>query len=154
MPATCLASASPRSMRASMVRRCKQWPMTSVATCRRIAAYFVLTTCLAEGVDKIMALAERAKTVAIHDKSKVFNTARIEALELDNLVITAKATVVSAVAREESRGAHARADFPDRNDTEWMKHSLYHLDSNSLSYKPVNLKPLTVETFQPKKRTF
>ena len=109
---------------------------------------------LAEGVDKIMALAERAKSVSINDKSKVFNTARIEALELDNLVITAKATATSAVARTESRGAHARADFPDRNDTEWMKHTLYHLESNSLSYKPVNLKPLTVETFQPKKRTF
>jgi succinate dehydrogenase / fumarate reductase flavoprotein subunit len=109
---------------------------------------------LAEGVDRIMALAERAKSVSINDKSKVFNTARIEALELDNLVITAKATVTSAVARTESRGAHARADFPDRNDSEWMKHTLYHLESNSLSYKPVNLKPLTVETFQPKKRTF
>jgi succinate dehydrogenase / fumarate reductase flavoprotein subunit len=109
---------------------------------------------LVEGVDRIMALAERAKSVSINDKSKVFNTARIEALELDNLVITAKATVISAVARTESRGAHARADFPDRNDTEWMKHTLYHLESNSLSYKPVTLKPLTVETFQPKKRTF
>ena len=109
---------------------------------------------LAEGVDKIMALAERAKSVSINDKSKVFNTARIEALELDNLVITAKATVVSAVARTESRGAHARADFPERNDAEWMKHSLYHLDSNSLSYKPVNLKPLTVETFPAQKAHF
>jgi succinate dehydrogenase / fumarate reductase flavoprotein subunit len=109
---------------------------------------------LSEGVEKIMQLAERAKHVAIKDKSMVFNTARIEALELDNLVVTAKATVVSAVARTESRGAHARADFPERDDQVWMKHTLYHLDGNQLTYKPVNTKPLTVETFQPKKRTF
>jgi len=109
---------------------------------------------LKEGVRQIMELDERRQHVAIADKSKVFNTARIEALELDNLIETAKATIVSAEARTESRGAHARDDFPDRNDAEWIKHSLWYSDGSRLAYKPVNMKPLTVDTFQPKKRTF
>jgi len=109
---------------------------------------------LKEGVKQIMELAERAKSVHLNDKSKVFNTARVEALELDNLVETAKATIVSAEARKESRGAHAHRDFPDRDDANWIKHSLYYTDGNRLDYKPVNMKPLTVETFEPKVRTF
>jgi succinate dehydrogenase / fumarate reductase flavoprotein subunit len=109
---------------------------------------------LDEGVAKIHALADRAGHVAIGDKSKVFNTARVEALELDNLVETARASIVSAAARAESRGAHARDDFPERDDANWMKHTLYYAEGNRLDYKPVNLKPLTVPTFEPKKRTF
>jgi len=109
---------------------------------------------LSKGVSEIMQLAERAKDVHLNDKSKVFNTARVEALELDNLVETAKATIVSAEARKESRGAHAHRDFPDRNDAEWIKHSLWYSEGNRLDYKPVNMKPLTVETFAPKARTF
>jgi succinate dehydrogenase / fumarate reductase flavoprotein subunit len=102
----------------------------------------------------VFELAERAQHVHMGDKSKVFNTARVEALELDNLVETAKATIVSAEARKESRGAHAHRDFPDRNDATWIKHSLYYTHGNRMEYKPVNMKPLTVETFEPKTRTF
>jgi succinate dehydrogenase / fumarate reductase, flavoprotein subunit len=109
---------------------------------------------LSEGVSQIMALAERADRIHVKDKSKVFNTARVEALELANLVETAKATIVSAEARKESRGAHAHRDFPTRDDANWIKHSLYYTEGNRLEYKSVTMKPLTVETFEPKARTF
>jgi succinate dehydrogenase / fumarate reductase flavoprotein subunit len=84
----------------------------------------------------------------------VFNTARIEAMELENLVDTALATVSSALAREESRGAHSRIDFPERDDQHWLKHSLFSLEDLKMDYKPVRIKPLTVESFPPKKRTY
>jgi succinate dehydrogenase / fumarate reductase flavoprotein subunit len=109
---------------------------------------------LTQGYKEIMLLAERCKHVAFKDKSKVFNTARVEALELDNLIETAKATIASAVARKESRGAHAHMDFPQRDDDVWMKHTLYFSENNRLEYKPVITKPLTVDTFKPKPRTF
>ncbi len=109
---------------------------------------------LSEGVTKVMALAERAERIAITDKSRTFNTARVEALEVDNLIETAKATVVSAEARRESRGAQARSDYPDRDDVNWLKHTLWYSDGNRLDYKPVNLKPLSVEAFPPKARTY
>jgi len=109
---------------------------------------------LAEGVTQIKQVAERVAHTAIRDKSKVFNTARIEALELDNLVEAALATVVSAEARKESRGAQARSDFVERDDANWLQHSLWYKDGNRLAYKPVHLKPLSVDSFEPKVRTY
>jgi succinate dehydrogenase / fumarate reductase flavoprotein subunit len=109
---------------------------------------------LTQGVAKIKDIAERAKRTQIQDKSKVFNTARIEALELDNLIEVAVATLVSAEARKESRGAHDRADFHKRDDVNWLKHTLWYKDGSRLEYKPVHMKPLTVESFEPKERTF
>jgi succinate dehydrogenase / fumarate reductase flavoprotein subunit len=109
---------------------------------------------LAAGVGKMREIAARVARVAIEDKSKVFNTARVEALELENLVDAAMATIVSAEARKESRGAQARADFPERDDKNWIKHSLWYKEGNRLEYKPVHLKPMSVETFEPKVRTY
>ena len=109
---------------------------------------------LSEGVRKVMEIEERVKHVAIKDRSAVFNTARVEALELDNLIETAKATVVSAEARAESRGAQARSDYPNRDDVNWLKHTLWYSEGNRLDYKPVNLKPASVDAFPPKTRTY
>ncbi len=109
---------------------------------------------LREGVTRIMEIEQRVQRVAIKDKSKTFNTARVEALELDNLIEVAKASIVSAAARQESRGAQARSDFPKRDDVNWLKHTLWYRDGNRLAYKPVNLKPLSVDAFPPKSRTY
>jgi succinate dehydrogenase / fumarate reductase flavoprotein subunit len=109
---------------------------------------------LTQGVEKIRTVAERVKNTMINDQSKVFNTACVEALELDNLIEVAQATMVSAAARQESRGGHARDDFPERNDDHWLKHSLYFKEGQKLDYKPVRLKPLTVESFPLKARVY
>jgi succinate dehydrogenase / fumarate reductase, flavoprotein subunit len=109
---------------------------------------------LAEGVSKIREIAQRAARTEIKDKSKVFNTARVEALELDNLIEVARASMVSADARKESRGAHDRADHHQRDDVNWLKHTLWFKDGDRLEYKPVHLKPLTAATFEPKVRTY
>ena len=102
----------------------------------------------------MLAVAERVKHTFVKDKSKVFNTARLEAIELDNLDDTAVSTMISAAARTESRGAHDRSDHPDRDDANWMKHTFGFKDGDKLQYKPVKLKPLTVESFQPKPRVY
>jgi succinate dehydrogenase / fumarate reductase flavoprotein subunit len=109
---------------------------------------------LIEGVKKIKETAERAQRTAIRDKSKVFNTARVEALELDNLIEVAVATLVSAEARKESRGAHDRADHHQRDDANWLKHTLWYKEGSRLDYKPVHMKPLTAQTVEPKVRTY
>jgi succinate dehydrogenase / fumarate reductase flavoprotein subunit len=109
---------------------------------------------LVSGVQKIKEVAARAARTEIRDKSRTFNTARVEALELDNLVETATASLVSAEARKESRGSHDRADYPGRDDANWIKHTLWYKEGNRLQYKPVHLKPLTVDAFEPKARVY
>ena len=130
-------------------------------TMQQHASVFRTQAMMDEGVVKMAALAERVKSIGLKDKSQVFNTARIEALEVDNLIECARATMVSAAARNESRGAHTVNDYADtaehpngRNDEVWMKHTLWYSEGNRLDYKPVQLKPLTVDSVPPKVRTF
>ena len=131
------------------------------AAMQQHAGVFRTQATLDEGVVKIAALRKRVSNINLKDKSKVFNTARIEALEVENLIEAAEATIVSAAARRESRGAHSVNDYADspkypngRNDEEWHKHTLWHSEGNRLSYKPVQMKPLTVDSVPLKTRTF
>ncbi len=131
------------------------------ASMQRHAGVFRTQATMDEGVVDIKKIAERVKGIHLADKSKVFNTARIEALEVENLIEVALATMVSAAARHESRGAHTVDDyansteFPNgRNDKVWLKHTLWYSEGNRLDYKPVNLKPLTAESIPPVVRTF
>ncbi|MEG0003466.1 MAG: succinate dehydrogenase flavoprotein subunit [Comamonas sp.] len=133
-------------------------------TMQQHAGVFRTQKSMDEGVVKINAIRDTVAAVTLKDKSMVWNTARMEALEVDNLIEVAQATMTSAAARTECRGAHTvydyehDADHPEfplgRNDKEWLKHTLWHSAGNSLSYKPVNLKPLTVDSVPPKVRTF
>jgi succinate dehydrogenase / fumarate reductase flavoprotein subunit len=128
------------------------------------AGVFRTQAAMDEGTKQIAAIRERVAGITLKDKSKVFNTARIEALEVANLIESAQATIESAAARHECRGAHTVKDyergaddpqFPlGRNDAEWMKHTLWYSEGNRLDYKSVQLKPLTVDSVPPKVRTF
>ena len=129
---------------ANDIRKCMQ----------KYAGVFRNQELMDEGVRQMAKLTERAKHLWVKDKSEIFNTARIEALEVANLVETANATMTSAAARKESRGAHSHDDHPHRDDNNWMKHTLWYSEGNRLDYKPVQLKPLTVDSVPPKERTF
>lgn len=128
------------------------------------ASVFRTQASMDEGVAKIAQLRQRVTDIKLTDKSQIFNTERIEALEVENMIEVAQATMVSAAARHECRGAHSVADYDrpaddatcplGRDDVNWLKHTLWDPATNSLSYKPVNLKPLTVASVPPKIRTF
>ncbi|MHB1248139.1 MAG: succinate dehydrogenase flavoprotein subunit, partial [Polaromonas sp.] len=134
------------------------------ATMQRHAGVFRTQASMDEGVGKIARLRERVGGITLADKSKIFNTARIEALEVENMIEVAQATMVSAAARHECRGAHSVLDYDrpaddpacplGRDDVNWLKHTMWDKASNSLSYKPVTLKPLTAESIPLKVRTF
>ena len=107
-----------------------------------------------EGVEQLAALRERIANAHLPDKSNAFNTARVEALELDNLMEVAEATAIAALERKESRGAHSRYDYPDRDDVNWLKHSMYFPADKRVGQRDVNFAPKTVDMFEPKVRTY
>lgn len=106
------------------------------------------------GLHRLEELQKRLPEAFLMDKSKVFNSALVEALELDNLMATAVATAHSALARTESRGAHSREDYPDRDDKNWIKHTIYLEEGDKIDYRPVNTSPKYVEPFEPKERVY
>lgn len=107
-----------------------------------------------DGIEKLQELRQRIGNVHLEDKSQTFNTARIEALELENLFEVAEATAIAAEARTESRGAHARDDFRERDDENWLCHSMYYPETKSVGKRDVNFMPKKVDTFEPKERIY
>ncbi|NOQ80507.1 MAG: succinate dehydrogenase flavoprotein subunit [Gammaproteobacteria bacterium] len=160
----------PEDCTVSILKRMERWEKNSAATTQLYTVpqlkaelqlvmeencgVFRTQDVLEKGVNAVKAIKEKLTNAYISDYSSVFNTARIEALELENLVEIGLATVISALARKESRGAHSRMDFEKRDDVNWMKHSLYFMKDNRLTYKPVRTKAMTVATFPPKERVY
>ena len=107
-----------------------------------------------KGLDKLNELREKVDNLHLKDKSDAFNTNRVEAIELQNLFEVAESTAISAYRRTESRGAHARDDYPDRDDDNWLCHSIYDPISKEVSKREVNFEPQKVEAFPPKIRTY
>lgn len=134
------------------------------ASMQKHAGVFRTQAAMDEGVRQIAEIRQRVGSIELRDKSRVFNTARIEALEVENLIEAAQATIVSAAARKECRGAHTVSDYErpaddataplGRDDANWLKHSLWYSEGSRLAYKPVKLKPLSVDSVPPKVRTF
>jgi len=107
-----------------------------------------------KGIAKLAELRQRIANARVGDKSAAFNTARLEALELDNLLEVAEATAICAEGRKESRGAHARDDYPDRDDENWLAHSIYQPLTKQVTKRRVNMEPKTVPKFEPMTRTY